>query len=69
MSENGGPGWPGAALQKHEERRPRKTDDRIRRTRGRLGVPRSIFTIATRMIGFCPGASHPKTTAPRTRIV
>ena len=37
MSNNEGPTSPGDALQKRRERRPRKADDRIRRTRRRLG--------------------------------
>jgi hypothetical protein len=37
MSKRQRPTWPEGASQKHEERRPRKADERIRRTRGRLG--------------------------------
>jgi AcrR family transcriptional regulator len=37
MSKNEDARYPGDALQKAKIRRPRKVDDRIRRTRGRLG--------------------------------
>jgi AcrR family transcriptional regulator len=37
MSRNEGSTSPGDALHKRKERRPRKADDRIRQTRGRLG--------------------------------